>query len=96
MQGSGVSDKETLKIGEGRPGPGRPAGLQNKLTRSVKDAFGEAFSALQEDPEVKLEVWGRANPREFYQLASKLIPTEINAKISGLREILSELNTPKS
>ena len=90
------ADKETLKIGEGKPGPGRPAGLQNKLTRSVKDAFGEAFSKLQDDPNVNLATWGRENPREFYQLASKLIPTEINAKVSGLREVLSELNTPKS
>ncbi len=91
-----ADDKETVKIGEGKAGPGRPPGLQNKLTRTVKDAFGEAFSKLQDDPEVKLEVWGRDNPAQFYQLASKLIPTEINAKISGLREILSELNTPKS
>ena len=78
---------------------GNPAGKPpgpNKLTKTVKDAFGEAFSKLQDDPNVNLATWGRENPREFYQLASKLIPTEINAKVSGLREVLSELNTPKS
>ena len=27
--------------------------------------------------------WGRANPSLFYQIAAKLIPTEVNAKFEG-------------
>jgi hypothetical protein len=31
-----VSDLETAKIGAGKPGPGRPKGRENKLTRDAK------------------------------------------------------------
>lgn len=31
--------KETLKIGEGAPGPGRPKGVPNKSTESVRKAI---------------------------------------------------------
>ena len=31
--------KETLKIGEGAPGPGRPKGLPNKSTEAVRKAI---------------------------------------------------------
>lgn len=63
---------------------GRIKGQPNKLTeqmRSVKQTVLEAFHKLQEDPNVKLEVWGKKNPKEFYTIASKLIPTEIQANI---------------
>lgn len=66
-----------------RQGAGRPKGVQNKLTRTVKEAFEQAFAALQEQKEVKLEDWGKANPTEFYKLAARLIPAEINAKVSS-------------
>jgi hypothetical protein len=61
---------------------GRKAGTPNKLTRTVKEAFEEAFNTLQEQPGVKLGEWGKANPTEFYKLAARLIPAEINAKVS--------------
>lgn len=66
-----------------RPGSGRKAGVPNKLTKTVKEAFEAAFNAMQEHPDVKLEDWGKNNPTEFYKLASKLIPSEINAKVSA-------------
>lgn len=63
-----------FKPGEG----GRPTGAANKTTKLVKERFAEAFDLLQEDDEVKLSVWGKANPTEFYKLASKLIPVQIS------------------
>ncbi|HCN84021.1 MAG TPA: hypothetical protein DIT07_10445 [Sphingobacteriaceae bacterium] len=57
---------------------GRPKGAANKSTILVKDAFAEAFTILQQDAEVKLSVWGKENPTEFYKLASKLIPTQMD------------------
>lgn len=68
------------KPGERRGG--RKAGTPNKLTRTVKEAFETAFDAMQKNPQVKLAVWGKANPTEFYKLAARLIPAEINAKVS--------------
>ena len=59
---------------------GRVKGTPNKLGTSVKDAFLEAFSILQQCDEVKLSVWGKENPTEFYKLCSKLIPAAIEMK----------------
>ncbi len=63
-----------FKPGEG----GRPTGATNKTTKLVKEAFAEAFDELQKDPEVKLAVWGKDNPTEFYKLAAKLIPIQLS------------------
>lgn len=40
-----VVDKQSLKIGEGRPGPGRGAGTPNRSTRLLKDAILLAAAA---------------------------------------------------
>lgn len=68
------------KPGERRGG--RQKGTPNKLTKTVKEAFETAFEEMQGDPAVKLGAWGKANPTEFYKLAARLIPAEINAKVS--------------
>ncbi len=57
---------------------GRPQGAVNKTTKLVKEVFADAFATLQEDDAVKLAVWGKENPTEFYKLASKLIPTQMD------------------
>jgi len=72
-----VTDKKTAKnaqIGKGKPGPGRPKGLPNKLTRGAKEAFALAFDNL--GGAKGLTEWGRDNLTEFYKLYSRLIPTE--------------------
>lgn len=68
------------KPGERRGG--RKAGTPNKLTRTVKEAFEQAFQTMQEQPGVKLGDWGKTNPTEFYKLAARMIPTEIDAKVT--------------
>lgn len=59
---------------------GRSAGTQNKLTQSVKNAFGEAFELL--GGAEALHQWAKSNKTEFYKLASKLIPADINMAIT--------------
>lgn len=60
---------------------GRKKGTPNKVTRSVKEVFSEVFNKLQEDPNVSLEAMARKDPKLFYSLATKLIPTELDATI---------------
>lgn len=76
------------KPGEHRGG--RKAGTPNKLTRTVKEAFEIAFQTLQEEPGVKLGDWGKANPTDFYKIAARLIPTEVDATLS-MQETAVEL-----
>lgn len=65
--------------------PGKPIGSKNKITKSVKETFLEIFNKLQEDQSeenpANLFNWAKKNPRDFYPLAAKLIPTEITAQI---------------
>lgn len=62
--------------------PGRKPGTTNKLTRAVRDTVLETFNHLQADPKVNLLAWGKENPKEFYQIAAKLIPTELTADVN--------------
>jgi len=68
---------------------GRPKGLENKMTRTVRDTVLAVFNKLQEEPEkgkpdVRLETWASKEPSEFYKIASKLIPTEVTGKIKNI------------
>lgn len=58
---------------------GRKAGVPNKLTRSVKQAFEFAFNEL--GGAEQLTAWARENLTEFYKLYAKLIP--IHNELSG-------------
>lgn len=60
---------------------GKPIGATNKITRTIKEAVFDTFNELQEDPHAKLLAWGKKNPTKFYELAAKLIPTEVTAKV---------------
>jgi len=71
-------------------GPGRPKGLQNSLTVSVKDAIQNAFQEL--GGMSYLVHVGRNDPRTFCALLSKLLPTKLaNADGSPLLAALTEL-----
>ncbi|SAL10444.1 hypothetical protein AWB73_00112 [Caballeronia turbans] len=60
---------------------GRQKGTPNKATVAVKEAFRAAFDDL--GGTAALVEWAKENPTQFYQLFSKLIPTEVDATISG-------------
>lgn len=77
--------------------PGKPKGSTNKITRTVKETVLAAFNDLQNDPKVNLLTWGRKEPTEFYKIASKLIPTEITAKVQNIIKVrLSGEEDPES
>lgn len=62
---------------------GRLPGSQNKLTKTVKERVTEVFNDLQEDPVANMKNWAKNEPTEFYKIAAKLIPTELNAKFDN-------------
>lgn len=62
--------------------PGKPKGATNILTRTVKETVLAAFNELQSDPKANIIDWGKKNPGLFYQIAAKLIPTELNAHLN--------------
>lgn len=73
-----------FKKGEPRPeNAGRKEGSVNKLTKTVKERVLEVFNELQEDPKANLLSWAKDEPTEFYKIAAKLIPADINAKVEG-------------
>jgi len=63
---------------------GRVAGVPNKLTKTVKETVLEVFIKLQESKEHNIESFAQKYPRDFYNIAAKLIPTEIQAKVANV------------
>ena len=71
-------------------GPGRPKGIPNKITLSVREAIENAFQEL--GGMSYLVHVGRTDPRTFCALLSKLLPTKLaNADGSPLLAALTEL-----
>lgn len=71
-------------------GPGRPAGIPNKVTQSVKEAIERAFEQL--GGASYLVHVGKTDPRTFCALLSRLLPTKLaNADGSPLLAALTEL-----
>jgi hypothetical protein len=60
---------------------GRQSGVQNSINRTVKETVLAVFNKIQDDPKVNLEQFAKKFPRDFYQIAAKLIPTEITGTI---------------
>ncbi len=77
-------------MAKGRKTGGRTIGTPNKLTATVKEAFEVAFAQLQGHPTANLSTWAGDNPTEFYKLASKLIPAQVNANVQGTINIINE------
>lgn len=71
-----------FKKGEG----GRPKGSTNKVTKTVKEVVLAAFNELQEHPTSNILSWGINNPKDFYNVAAKLIPTEVSATVETIEK----------
>lgn len=73
--------KQTPKIGEGKPGPGRPKGVPNKNTTALKDmilkALGDAGGIDY------LTKQASENPNAFLTLVGKVLPLDVNNNHSG-------------
>lgn len=59
------------------PGSGRAKGTPNKATKTIREAWIEAFNLVNE--QIPLYEWGAQNPEKFYPLATKLIPIDVTS-----------------
>jgi hypothetical protein len=65
-----------------KPGaPGRPKGAINKINRTVRETVLRTFEELQKDPKQDMIAFAKKYPRDFYQIAAKLIPQEMVTEI---------------
>ena len=60
---------------------GRPVGSVNKATQTVREAFALAFE--KRGGAQALVRWADENETEFYKLAARLIPTEIQGDVQA-------------
>jgi hypothetical protein len=63
---------------------GRPTGVKNKLTRTIRDTFLEVFQKAQTDPKLakySLEALLKKDMRIFYSICGRIIPQEIIATV---------------
>jgi hypothetical protein len=69
----------------GKPGPGRPKGLQNKTTIAAKDAIAQAAEQL--GGATRLVEWAKedpANERVFWgSIYPKLLPLQVTGEGGG-------------
>ena len=78
------------KIGEntaraGNRGKGRPKGAANRTTVAMKDAITSVYADLQSETgkdNGHFLDWAKSNPTEFYKIASKLIPVNVDANVA--------------
>jgi hypothetical protein len=87
-----MTDKQTLKIGEGKPGPGRKKGGTNKSTALLKDAILQAgeLAGGKDGLIGYLRAQALANPGPFMSLLGKVLPVQVNANVSHSAERLSD------
>ena len=60
-----------------------PSRGPGKLTKTVKETVLAVFLDLQADPKHNLQAFAEKYPRDFYTIASKLIPTELAGKVDA-------------
>jgi hypothetical protein len=78
-------DKLQLKTkkqsGGPRAGAGRPKGVPNKITASIKQAIEEAFNGV--GGAAYLMQQAQENPQAFLTLLGKIIPAQVQADLTN-------------
>jgi hypothetical protein len=64
---------------------GKPVGAVNHLTKTVKETVLSVFNEIQSDPRIKLQAFAKRYPRDFYNIAARLIPTELQTHFGKVK-----------
>ncbi len=77
---------------------GRTKGSTNKITKSFKELLHATYQALESTPGKSMKEWALNNQTEFYRIASKLIPTELQHSGEIQQLIISKtvINKPRN
>lgn len=79
-----MSEKQTPRIGEGKPGPGRPKGVPNKTTTLLKDAILQAATDAGGGDIVEyLKKQAVDHPGPFLALVGKVLPMQVTGEGGG-------------
>lgn len=84
-QKTGQKGRQTPEF-RAQAGKGRPKGVKNKTTLAMKEAISSVYADLQADAggdHAHFKGWAQLNPTEFYKIAARLIPQDVNANVNA-------------
>lgn len=84
--------KKKPRVGDGTPGPGRPAGSQNKVTATVKMMVLGALERL--GGETWLVKQAKKHPQAFMQMLRQVMPTQVVGDVNY--RYVAEMPPPES
>lgn len=87
-----MSEKQTLAIGKGKPGPGRPKGIPNKVTTMAKDAIAEAAVGL--GGTARLIAWAQEDPLNERAFWASIYPKLLPLTVAGDKDAPLTINWP--
>jgi hypothetical protein len=72
---------ENGQVGSGKPGPGRPKGLQNKTTRAAKEAI--ALAADELGGAERIVAWAKEDPKNESAFWTSIYPKLLPHTLAG-------------
>ena len=64
---------------------------ENRVTSAIREHFAEAIELFQEEKTVILVAWWRRTPTEFYRLASKQIPLQLETETEQATQTIIQI-----
>jgi hypothetical protein len=83
--------KTKKQSGGPRAGSGRPKGVPNKISASVKQAIEEAFNGV--GGAAYLMQQAQENPQAFLTLLGKIIPAQVQADVTSNGRSIADMQT---